>query len=573
MGLTERRAFTTPNFPRDPIVLSVQHDADVVPLRTGCRLWSSSYALVDHLSTRADALVVGKRVLELGAGVGACGLACASLGASAVCLTDRDEATLALAHANAQRNGWFDGDARAAACDVSVRRLDWGDKTTFLAKGTHDVVVAADMLYLEEHVEDLANAVDAHVGQNGKFIAGFGVRRRELTAAFVDALRARGMTVRMTPMACVNEEMRTTAEEHQHDDEITSRGGYALLEAERAKKAETETEAKADAALADFAEELEAFSIDACVRRGEATRACDDEDAPTSAVRVDFSDTRACVVEASEEEVGAGAPEAGTVEHAAESLRTHGFVIIRAASEDESLIPEGALRECAEASDAHLNELLARVANRGVDATTDIFRFSEICSRARGGLRYDFTRPESDIVRELATETGKRAVHAWETIQNSCAPWIEPVLARAYGDCGFTVKSLGCVSSEPGAPEQHFHADGRPFGIFNVFVPVKDVHPTDGPTEFIHGSHEWDHDAAYVTSTERKSQDAAPRYQPHVLKAGSMLVYDYRVMHRGGANESTTRRALAYIMYCSQSTRDSWNFPLNASVWAEDDVM
>ena len=57
------------------------------------------------------------------------------------------------------------------------------------------------------------------------------------------------------------------------------------------------------------------------------------------------------------------------------------------------------------------------------------------------------------------------------------------------GDDFFTVKSLGCVSSEPGAPEQHFHADGRSFGIFNVFVPVKDVQPTDGPTEFIHGSH------------------------------------------------------------------------------------
>ena len=128
-------------------------------------------------------------------------------------------------------------------------------------------------------------------------------------------------------------------------------------------------------------------------------------------------------------EVGAGAPEAGTVERAAESLRTHGFVIIRASSDDESLIPECALRECAEASDAHLNELLARVGERGVDATTDIFRFAEICSRARGGLRYDFTRPESDVVRALATDTGKRAVRAWETVQISCAPWIEPLAA------------------------------------------------------------------------------------------------------------------------------------------------
>ena len=567
MGLTERRAFTTPHFPRDPIVLSVEHDADVVPLRTGCRLWSASYALVDHLSTRAAERVLDKRVLELGAGVGACGLACASLGARAVCLTDRDEATLALAHANARRNGWFDGDARANACEVTVRRLDWSDSTTYAKEEeTHDVVVAADMLYLEEHVEDLANAVDAHVGVDGTFIAAFGVRRRELTERFVDALRARGMTVTMTPMACVNEEMRMTAEEHKHDDEITSRGGYALLEAARERGADA-----ADAALADFAEELEAFSIGACVREGNAVGACDDEDASTSAVRVDFSDACACVVDAREAEVGAGAPEAGTVERGAESLRTHGFVIIRASSDDESLIPERALRECAEASDAHLNELLARVGERGVDATTDIFRFAEICSRARGGLRYDFTRPESDVVRALATDTGKRAVRAWETVQISCAPWIEPVLAAAYGD-DFTVKSLGCVSSEPGAPEQHFHADGRSFGIFNVFVPVKDVQPTDGPTEFIHGSHAWDHDTAYVTTTERKSQAAAPRFQPHILKAGSMLVYDYRVMHRGGANDSKTRRALAYVMYCSRETRDSWNFPLNASVWAEDDV-
>ena len=53
------------------------------------------------ISRRARERVLDKRVLELGAGVGACGLACASLGARAVCLTDRDEATLALAHGNA----------------------------------------------------------------------------------------------------------------------------------------------------------------------------------------------------------------------------------------------------------------------------------------------------------------------------------------------------------------------------------------------------------------------------------------------------------------------------------------
>ena len=49
-----------------------------------------------------------------------------------------------------------------------MRRLDWSDSTTYATEEeTYDVVVAADMLYLEEHVEDLANAVDAHAGVDG----------------------------------------------------------------------------------------------------------------------------------------------------------------------------------------------------------------------------------------------------------------------------------------------------------------------------------------------------------------------------------------------------------------------
>ena len=61
--------------------------------------------------------------------------------------------------------------------------------------------------------------------------------------------------------------------------------GTLLLEAARERGAEA-ADAVMDAALADFAEELEAFSIGACVREGEAMGACGDEDASTSAVRI-----------------------------------------------------------------------------------------------------------------------------------------------------------------------------------------------------------------------------------------------------------------------------------------------
>ncbi|CAL53283.1 Nicotinamide N-methyltransferase-like [Ostreococcus tauri] len=563
MVLTERRAFTTPSFPDPPLVLAIEHDAETVPLRTGCRLWSASFALVEHLC-RNKHVVEEKRVLELGAGVGACGLACARLGASSVTLTDFDAATLTLAHANALRDGWFDG---TKACDVSVRRLDWGDAETYDENGrSYDVVVAADVVYLEEHARELARAVDAHVSASGVFACAFGVRKPELAEAFAEALREHGFLVKTRALDYVSEDMRATAAEHAHDGEITSKGGYRLLEATRADEDED-----ADLALADFAKDFEDFEIDVSERSARRPRDENEEDRGTT-IRVDFSDACACLVDVDSKEIAEGKPSADTVRRAAESLVVHGFVVMQPASESDAqaMVPRDVLEECRRASDTHLNELLSRVEAQGLNPRLDIFRFAEICSRARGGMRYDYTRPDSERVRALETLKCTRAIHSWESLQRFAAPWVEPALAEAYGaERDFAVKSVGCVSSEPGAPEQHFHADGRVFGIFNVFVPMSAVSTIEGPTEFIHGSHQWDHNAAHVTTPDQKAQAAAPRFQPELRVPGSLLVYDYRVMHRGGANASTRRRPLAYVMYGSSGTRDSWNFPLDDSIWED----
>ena len=557
MVFTERRAFTTPSFPHPPLSLTIAHDADDVPLRTGCRLWSAAYALVERLSARDGADVRDRRVLELGAGVGAAGLACAALGARSVTLSDRDEGTLALAHGNALRNGWFDG---TRACDVRVKALDWGRRETWdeneNERRAYDVIVAADMLYLEEHAEELATAVDAHAKSGGgtRFIAAFGVRKPALAAAFESALRARGFVVRTEALdADVCEDMRTTAAEHAHDDEITAKGGYRLLIAERDEAA----------VLADFVEALAVHSEDGEVRRyGDGD---DGDDGDECSLRVDFDDACSYALR-----VERATPDADTIDAAAESLRVHGFVVLSPVVSG-AIVPEDTLAECARANDEHLDELLARAETRGVDSRRDIFRYAEICSRARCGLRYDFTRPECERVRALAKPNGQRAVSAWEALGAYVSPWVSPILSKAYGaDYDFTTKSLGCVSSEPGAPEQHFHADGRVFGIFNVFINTAKVETIDGPTAFIHGSHEWDHDACYVSTPERKAQALAPRTQPELLFPGSVLIYDYRVMHKGGANDSARRRSLAYVMFCSRRARDSWNFPLDDSIWDSD---
>ena len=84
---------------------------DVEPAYTASRVWPASSELALHV---AD-VVRGKRVVELGAGAGLAGLACAvTRRGAASCLTDLPE-NLPLFQGNAARNG----------LDVSVAPFDW----------------------------------------------------------------------------------------------------------------------------------------------------------------------------------------------------------------------------------------------------------------------------------------------------------------------------------------------------------------------------------------------------------------------------------------------------------------
>lgn len=71
---------------------------------------------------------------------------------------------------------------------------------------------------------------------------------------------------------------------------------------------------------------------------------------------------------------------------------------------------------------------------------------------------------------------------------------------------------------------------------------------------------------------ERRRQAAAEEVVPE-LPRGALLMYDYRVMHRGGRNASAdagacgVSRPVAYIMRSRRGLEgDTWNFP-SESVW------
>ena len=112
-------------------LLDNAHDLEHFPY--GFLLWESAVGLARYLAS-APNLIAGKRVLELGAGVGLPGLVAQSLGAD-VRQTDHQPGALALIRVNAADNGLPPPHTFLA---------DWRDWTD---PARYDVVLGADILY------------------------------------------------------------------------------------------------------------------------------------------------------------------------------------------------------------------------------------------------------------------------------------------------------------------------------------------------------------------------------------------------------------------------------------------
>jgi predicted nicotinamide N-methyase len=95
--------------------------------------WPSGAALAEHV---ASVDVAGARVLELGCGLGLPSLVATRRGAEVVA-TDWSEDAIALLRRNASRN----------AVRLTAVTADWREPDAFVALGSFDLVLAADVLY------------------------------------------------------------------------------------------------------------------------------------------------------------------------------------------------------------------------------------------------------------------------------------------------------------------------------------------------------------------------------------------------------------------------------------------
>jgi predicted nicotinamide N-methyase len=104
-------------------------------------LWASGVALADVVSALD---LRGRRVLELGAGLGLPSLA-AALGGAKVLATDWADDAIALLRANAKRN----------SIRLRVKRVRWDKPEPILREAPWQLVLGADLLYEERNATQL----------------------------------------------------------------------------------------------------------------------------------------------------------------------------------------------------------------------------------------------------------------------------------------------------------------------------------------------------------------------------------------------------------------------------------
>lgn len=110
-------------------------------------LWPSGLALAERV---AGLPLDGKRVVELGCGLGLSSLAATIVGAD-VLATDWAPDAIALFRENAVRN----------ALDLRIEIVDWDDPAPLLREAPWDLVLAADVLYERRNAERLLELLPA----------------------------------------------------------------------------------------------------------------------------------------------------------------------------------------------------------------------------------------------------------------------------------------------------------------------------------------------------------------------------------------------------------------------------
>lgn len=125
--------------------------------------------------------------MELGAGLGLCGILAGALNARCVFITDGDSDTLRGMRENVDRNA-----SRVDTETLKCRQLRWGMNLPQFSQhcaaytneeGRFDTIMGSDIIYVESVLDPLFETVNELLSSNGKFVLAYA--RRNVKIDFV----------------------------------------------------------------------------------------------------------------------------------------------------------------------------------------------------------------------------------------------------------------------------------------------------------------------------------------------------------------------------------------------------
>jgi hypothetical protein len=121
---------------------------------------------------------------------------------------------------------------------------------------------------------------------------------------------------------------------------------------------------------------------------------------------------------------------------------------------------------------------------------------------------------------------------------------------------------LSCLISDPGSNRQEIHPDilvqedGEPVPVVACFVAMQDVAADMGPTVFIPNTVTIDHQVRICNTDMADDMLQTIPSVISTLNAGDTSLYDPRMLHAGGSNQSDQRRRLFCVTFLSKQGDD-----------------
>ena len=257
------------------------------------------------------------------------------------------------------------------------------------------------------------------------------------------------------------------------------------------------------------------------------------------------------------------------IQDAANAIKKFGFVILPRMYQGEAL--ETLTSTFITHTDQTLHDLNQNIANSGEEFQVGSANgFDEVCLRSPG--RYDVSTKFSDFRPDL----------------------LEPIEAINSSVLGEDHVSAFCgvVLSEPGSEAQQWHADSlhvesthKEANLLNGLIALHDISMDMGPTEFSPMSHLLTNHITNpkVNGVKIVYQTPENLNRPELvgaekaanvcvpLPAGSVVLFDDRILHRGRGNESDTPRYVGYFSYRRPWFEATTHFEATRSLYDDKD--